>query len=223
MGTMRAMVCVFLFVSLSHLTQGNQDTEGYAAKRTLVQEEQHAHEVHCSRERSRAAAKIIEEFLMPFVEQEKYQISSTCRLHPDHDIFRDQEQNKIHVDVNEWRCGYCKKIFRAENFLDQHFDSRHYNLLNVIYVGHCTVTFGWIRIQSFVKPNAILQQLQGIATFARALLIVAFLLVRVPQQTVFMNCSCGNSVMLTRAQEDQNPFLEGVGSILVFSTWPFQY
>ncbi|XP_057488780.1 uncharacterized protein LOC130774731 isoform X1 [Actinidia eriantha] len=131
MGTMRAMVCVFLFVSLSHLTQGNQDTEGYAAKRTLVQEEQHAHEVHCSRERSRAAAKIIEEFLMPFVEQEKYQISSTCRLHPDHDIFRDQEQNKIHVDVNEWRCGYCKKIFRAENFLDQHFDSRHYNLLNV--------------------------------------------------------------------------------------------
>ena len=72
------------------------------------------------------------QYLMPFVEQEEYQISSTCRLHPDHDIFRDQEQNKIHVDVNEWRCGYCKKIFRAENFLDQHFDSRHYNLLNVV-------------------------------------------------------------------------------------------
>ena len=29
--------------------------------RTLKQEEQHAHEVHCSRERSRAAWKIIEE------------------------------------------------------------------------------------------------------------------------------------------------------------------
>nr|POF08227.1 hypothetical protein CFP56_63668 [Quercus suber] len=34
-----------------------------------------AHEVHCSRERSRAAQKIIEEYLMPFVEKERYQMS----------------------------------------------------------------------------------------------------------------------------------------------------
>ncbi|KAI8529153.1 hypothetical protein RHMOL_Rhmol12G0203600 [Rhododendron molle] len=99
--------------------------------RTLKQEDQHTHEVHCSRERSRAAWEIIEEYLMPFVEQEKYQISRKCRLHPENDIFRDQEENKIHVDINEWRCGYCKKIFRGEKFLDQHFDNRHYNLLNV--------------------------------------------------------------------------------------------
>ncbi|KAK6148149.1 hypothetical protein DH2020_019061 [Rehmannia glutinosa] len=88
-------------------------------------------EVHCSRERSRAAWKIIEEYLMPFVEKEKYQLSSRCRLHPSNDIFRDQEEHKIHVDINEWRCGYCKKIFRAEKYLDQHFDNRHNNLLNV--------------------------------------------------------------------------------------------
>lgn len=69
---------------------------------------------------------------MPFVEQEKYQISRKCRLHPENDIFRDQEENKIHVDINEWRCGYCRKIFRGEKFLDQHFDNRHYNLLNVV-------------------------------------------------------------------------------------------
>ncbi|GFS39836.1 C2H2-like zinc finger protein [Actinidia rufa] len=71
------------------------------------------------------------QYLMPFVEQEKYEISRKCRLHPDFDIFRDQEQHKIHVDVNEWRCGYCKKVFRAEKFLDQHFDNRHNDLLNV--------------------------------------------------------------------------------------------
>lgn len=69
---------------------------------------------------------------MPFVEQEQYEISSKCRLHPDNDMFRDQEQHKIHVDINEWRCGYCKKSFRAEKFLDQHFDNRHNNLLNVV-------------------------------------------------------------------------------------------
>lgn len=74
----------------------------------------------------------IVQYLMPFVEREDYQISSKCRLHPDNDLFRDQEQHKIHVDINEWKCGYCKKSFRAEKFLDQHFDNRHYNLLNIV-------------------------------------------------------------------------------------------
>ncbi|KAF5808631.1 putative transcription factor C2H2 family [Helianthus annuus] len=93
--------------------------------------EEHNHEIHCSRERSRTAYKIIEEYLIPFVEQENYELSHKCKLHPGNDMFRDQEEHKIHMDVNEWRCGYCKKSFRAEKFLDQHFDNRHYNLLNV--------------------------------------------------------------------------------------------
>ncbi|XP_048330387.2 uncharacterized protein LOC107418119 isoform X1 [Ziziphus jujuba] len=117
--------------SSSPLTQKNQDYEGSAASRTLKQEQEHAHQVHCSRERSRAAWKIIEEYLMPFVEREHYSISSKCRLHPDNDLFRDQEEHKIHFDINEWQCGYCKKSFRAEKFLDQHMDNRHHNLLNV--------------------------------------------------------------------------------------------
>lgn len=77
---------------------------------------------------------------MPFVEREKYEISRDCRLHPENDFFRDQEQHKIPVDINEWRCGYCKKIFQAEKFLDQHFDSRHYDLLNVV-CGLCFLVF----------------------------------------------------------------------------------
>lgn len=83
----------------------------------------------------------IMQYLMPFVEKEKYQISPQCRLHPSNDLFRDQEEHKIHVDVNEWRCGYCKKIFRAEKYLDQHFDNRHYNLLNA--VGQLVLLFIW--------------------------------------------------------------------------------
>ncbi|KAK4436917.1 hypothetical protein Salat_0025600 [Sesamum alatum] len=108
-------------------SQTNQGID-VAASRNLKEEQP---EVHCSRERSRAAWKIIEEYLMPFVEKQKYQLSSQCRLHPSNDIFRDQEKHKIHVDINEWRCGYCKKTFRAEKYLDQHFDNRHNNLLNV--------------------------------------------------------------------------------------------
>ncbi|KAF5732189.1 hypothetical protein HS088_TW18G00880 [Tripterygium wilfordii] len=125
-----AITSIILLVLLS-LKEFVQGFEGSAGTRTLKQENEQAHDVHCSRERSRAAWQIIEEYLMPFVEKEQYQISGKCRLHPDNDLFRDQEQHKIHVDINEWRCGYCKKIFRAEKFLDQHFDNRHYNLLSV--------------------------------------------------------------------------------------------
>ncbi|KAB2633233.1 hypothetical protein D8674_029480 [Pyrus ussuriensis x Pyrus communis] len=129
-------VSILLFLSfsilqVSSLTQTNQDFEKSESSRTLEQGQEHAHEVHCSRERSRAAWQIIEKYLMPFVEHEHYEIPSNCRLHPDNDLFRDQEEHKIHLDINEWQCGYCKKSFRAEMFLDQHFDNRHYNLLNV--------------------------------------------------------------------------------------------
>ncbi|KAI3933449.1 hypothetical protein MKX01_022028 [Papaver californicum] len=128
------LILSLLFFSLL-ISTGNSSSqeleEAAAAARTLGEEDEHAHKVHCSRERSRAAWKIIEEYLMPFVEQEQYQISTRCRLHPDNDLFRDQEQHKIHMDINEWKCGYCKKSFRAEKFIDQHFENRHYNSLNV--------------------------------------------------------------------------------------------
>ncbi|XP_075523510.1 uncharacterized protein LOC142556123 isoform X1 [Primulina tabacum] len=110
-------------MSQSSPNQGSERSES----RTTIKDQP---EVHCSRERSRAASKIVDEYLMPFVELEKYQLSDKCRLHPSNNIFRDQEEHKIHIDISEWRCGYCKKLFRAENFLDQHFDNRHSNLLN---------------------------------------------------------------------------------------------
>lgn len=69
---------------------------------------------------------------MPFVEKKKYEISTKCRLHPDNDMFRDQEQHKSHLDFNDWKCGYCRKRFYEEKYIDQHFDNRHYNLLNVV-------------------------------------------------------------------------------------------
>lgn len=70
------------------------------------------------------------------MERERYQIPKNCRLHPDNDLYRDQEQHKIHVDVFEWKCGYCKKSFNDEKFLDKHFTTRHYNLLNTV-CGFC--------------------------------------------------------------------------------------
>ncbi|XP_021771001.1 uncharacterized protein LOC110735150 isoform X2 [Chenopodium quinoa] len=107
-----------------------QELEDRTGIRKIQQHEENAHEIHCSRERSRAAWKVIDEYLMPFVEKEKYHVSTKCRLHPDNDMFRDQEMHKINPDVNEWKCGYCKKTFYAEKYVDKHFDNRHYSLLN---------------------------------------------------------------------------------------------
>ncbi|KAI4341357.1 hypothetical protein MLD38_026089 [Melastoma candidum] len=131
-------VPLLLLVSLSFAVSAasalgvrHQEYARHSDSRIIPEEATDDHKVHCSRERSRAAWRIIEEYLMPFVEQEKFQMSSRCRLHPDNYLFRDQEEHKIHVGINEWRCGYCKKSFRAEKFLDQHFDNRHRDLLNV--------------------------------------------------------------------------------------------
>ncbi|XP_021720228.1 uncharacterized protein LOC110687893 [Chenopodium quinoa] len=112
---------------LHHQDQGLNEN---AESRDLKKEHEHIYEVHCSRERSRAAWETVDKYLMHFVERERYKIPRSCRLHPDNDLFRDQEQHKIKMDVNEWQCGYCKKSFLSEEFLDRHFDSRHYNLLN---------------------------------------------------------------------------------------------
>ncbi|XP_074287833.1 uncharacterized protein LOC141612985 [Silene latifolia] len=113
--------------ALHHNPQGLNES---GLSRDLEKDHDHAHELHCSRERSRVAWDIIDKYLMPFVERQRYVIPQSCRLHPDNDVFRDQEQHKIHVDVNQWQCGYCKKGFLSQEFLDKHLDSRHSNLLN---------------------------------------------------------------------------------------------
>ena len=46
-------------------------------------------------------------------------------------MFRDQKQHKGHLDFIDWKCGYCRKRFYEDKYINQHFDDRHYNLLNV--------------------------------------------------------------------------------------------
>ncbi|CAL9224040.1 unnamed protein product [Arabidopsis halleri] len=120
-------------------------------------------EIHCSRERSRVAWKIIQEYLMPYVVKERYQLPTTCRVHRDNDIYREQEEHKVHSDINEWRCGFCKKAFYEEKYLDKHFDSRHYDLLNASHgkcladlcgALHCDLVVNTARLKSKCNPAA---------------------------------------------------------------------
>ncbi|XP_002985753.2 uncharacterized protein LOC9640107 [Selaginella moellendorffii] len=89
------------------------------------------HGVQCSRARSRTARHILEEYLLPFVENENYALSPECRLHASNDAFREQEREKQFYHIHDWRCGYCHKIFESEEYLDLHFDNRHSETLNV--------------------------------------------------------------------------------------------
>ncbi|KAK9726748.1 hypothetical protein RND81_05G234500 [Saponaria officinalis] len=125
----QTILCVFAAAQSFHLNDKGLNENG--ASRDLEKDPEHTHEVHCSRERSRTAWNIIDKYLMPFVERERYVIPKSCRLHPENDIFRDHEEHKVKVDVNEWQCGYCKKGFLSEEFIDKHLETRHFNLLNI--------------------------------------------------------------------------------------------
>lgn len=129
------VLCVWIALNSSRRVTSSvslplQDRQGYKESEA-ARNPNSVHAVHCSRKRSRAAWTIIQEHLMPFVEKERYQLPSGCRLHPDNDLYRDQEQHKVQVDINEWQCGFCKKSFYEEKYLDKHFDNRHYDMLNV--------------------------------------------------------------------------------------------
>jgi hypothetical protein len=92
---------------------------------------------------------ILEQYLLPFVETQKYNLSSnSCRLHPNNDIFHEQEEKIEQLRPMQWQCGYCHKVFRTQTYLDSHFDNRHSNML------------GTVRCQ--VDPSYVLLSLRGL-------------------------------------------------------------
>ncbi|MED6186312.1 hypothetical protein PIB30_065453 [Stylosanthes scabra] len=206
MRLMLVPLCILLqLASVSSTAQATD--QGYIdsnAGRTLQQEQDGNHQIHCSRERSRAAQKIIQEYLMPFVEKEKYHISRSCKLHPDNDLYRDQEQHKSHININEWQCGYCKKFFYEEKNLDQHFDNRHSDLLNLnqsqCLADLCGALHCDTEINSGLKKSKC-----NPAAAAR-------------NKHLCENSSCTNSVMHTAALEVGNLSPGGAGRRQVYST-----
>ncbi|KAL6638191.1 hypothetical protein ACP70R_025763 [Stipagrostis hirtigluma subsp. patula] len=129
-GRPAPLLAALLSASLLLVVGSHQEFHEAAGSRILLQTNPHKNEVIAQGKGVVLLGKLSMRYLMPFVEKEKYQLPSKCRLYPDNDMFREQEQHKIHFDINEWRCGFCKKAFRAEKFLDQHFENRHKNLVD---------------------------------------------------------------------------------------------
>ena len=80
------------------------------------------------------------------MESEKYTLPKSCRLHPDNDVYREQEGHMDELRPMQWQCRYCKKMFRTQGYLDMHFDNRHFeNLDSVSFCfGRCVSEFSFI-------------------------------------------------------------------------------
>mmetsp|Transcript_45375 Transcript_45375/g.116120 ORF Transcript_45375/g.116120 Transcript_45375/m.116120 type:complete len:270 (+) Transcript_45375:171-980(+) len=82
----------------------------------------------CDRRESRLARQVLHEHVTPHLTAAGMELPIACRLHPKHDMYRDQEEHKKQLRVGNWRCDYCGKLFKAEEYLDKHMDNRHSNM-----------------------------------------------------------------------------------------------
>mmetsp|Transcript_44015 Transcript_44015/g.71631 ORF Transcript_44015/g.71631 Transcript_44015/m.71631 type:complete len:303 (-) Transcript_44015:2381-3289(-) len=82
----------------------------------------------CSRLRSRIVRGIIEEQVMPTVEDAGYFLPKECLLSRANDILRLQEEQKHELWREQWKCLLCGKSFRSEFYLDKHMENKHTSL-----------------------------------------------------------------------------------------------
>ena len=82
-------------------------------------------ELDCFRAESRYVSRIIENEILPLVEEEGLELSADCPLVPTSFLYYEQEQHKSQKRGTDWACSYCGKVFRTEFYLDRHMDNKH--------------------------------------------------------------------------------------------------
>lgn len=70
--------------------------------------------------------------ILPIYEHYSVPIPAECEFSPLRDIYYHQENNKTKLDVNQWKCEYCGKVFLSEPYLDLHFNRKHNKTLNLV-------------------------------------------------------------------------------------------
>ena len=90
-------------------------------------------ESHCSREQSRIVRQYLEREVFSKLPFKPSDLPQSCQLNPSLDIFAHQEVHKIRDRTlsagAEWKCGYCKKMFKNEKYMDRHMDKMHQDKL----------------------------------------------------------------------------------------------
>ena len=91
-----------------------------------------AHE-HCSRTLSRRVRTYLNREVFSLLPETfaATSLPESCPLNPRYDIFLDQEIHKHERSRSEWECGYCRKSFKNEFYIDRHMDNKHSDKLVV--------------------------------------------------------------------------------------------
>mmetsp|Transcript_10041 Transcript_10041/g.18940 ORF Transcript_10041/g.18940 Transcript_10041/m.18940 type:complete len:293 (+) Transcript_10041:154-1032(+) len=80
---------------------------------------------NCSREKSRMVRKVLDEFIFPHLEKAKFNLSASCPLARERDMYYEHESHKQKFRASYWKSLYSNKIFKSEYFIDQHMENRH--------------------------------------------------------------------------------------------------
>lgn len=80
----------------------------------------------CSRERSRHARGVLDEFFYPVVvDKNKFTLPPNCPFDRAKDMYLEHERHKEVVRRTQWKSLYSDKVFRSEYYVDKHMDNRH--------------------------------------------------------------------------------------------------
>jgi hypothetical protein len=95
----------------------------------------------CSRQHSKVVREYFARVLLPIFKKYSQPVPDKCPFSPFHDIYHYQENNKTKLDVNKWKCEMCGKMFQSESYLDNHFNNRHNNTLQIKKSANCLANF----------------------------------------------------------------------------------
>ncbi len=80
----------------------------------------------CPRTEASQAKAIVGGAVVPAAAAAGLRLSAACPFHPSKSVHARQNRHKALEPQGFWRCGFCKKQFRSEAFLDRHMDLRHH-------------------------------------------------------------------------------------------------
>ena len=79
----------------------------------------------CSRERSRHARGVLDDFFHPVADRNRFRLPSNCPLDRSKDMYLEHEKHKEVVRRTQYKSLYSDKTFYSEHYVDKHMDNRH--------------------------------------------------------------------------------------------------
>ena len=79
----------------------------------------------CSRERSRHARGVLDDFFHPVADRNRFRLPPNCPFDRSKDMYLEHEQHKEVVRRTQYKSLYSDKTFYSEHYVDKHMDNRH--------------------------------------------------------------------------------------------------